>query len=112
MENSFDKEKTLELIQQLKSAKIGENNKWNAILKKLNQNLELNEKDIQYFSTLTRIYKDGRTSARSKFYHVRLSEDDSKPPCKNCGNKSQFYCNLNDEYFCSNHICGHDENEN
>ena len=41
----------------------------------------------------------------------RLSEKDGRPPCKTCKEKSEFYCNMNDEYFCTIHVVGHDENE-
>ena len=44
-------------------------------------------------------------------FHTKLSELDEKPPCKECGEKSKFYCNMNDQYFCTTHIVGHDENE-
>lgn len=48
---------------------------------------------------------------RSRIYHSRLSDLDSGPPCKVCGKESTHYCNMNDEYYCMEHLVGHDENE-
>jgi len=47
----------------------------------------------------------------SKFYHKKLSNDDEKPVCSLCDVKSLYYCNMNDKYYCVNHILDHDENE-
>ena len=47
----------------------------------------------------------------SKIYHIKLSDDDKKPKCALCDDFSIFYCNMNDLYYCENHIVGHDENE-
>jgi hypothetical protein len=79
--------------------------------KKIKENQDLSLIDSEYFSKFTRIYKNSNTANRSKNYHTRLSEHDEKPPCKTCREKSEFYCNMNDEYFCTIHIVGHDENE-
>ena len=43
--------------------------------------------------------------------HIRLSPDDPKPRCAECGNSSLYYCNMNDQYFCQEHVVGHDKNE-
>jgi len=40
-----------------------------------------------------------------------LSKQDEKPPCKVCGENALYYCNMNDQYFCTIHLVGHDENE-
>ena len=109
--NNLDRKKTLELIERMKLAKIGEYSKWKSIIKKINKGDELNTEELGYFSSLTRIYKDSKISSRSKIFHVKLSEQDKKPPCKSCGEESLFYCNMNDAYYCTAHVVGHDENE-
>ena len=48
---------------------------------------------------------------KSKIYHYRLSDEDNKPKCALCDEKSMFYCNMNDLYYCDSHVVGHDENE-
>ena len=111
MENPFDSEKTLEVIERLKLAKIGEYDKWEVIIKKIKNEQPLNPGELEYYTRLTRIYKDSEITSRSKIYHTKLSELDEKPPCIECGKDSQFYCNMNDQYFCPIHVVGHDENE-
>jgi hypothetical protein len=101
----------LDLIERMKLAKIGEYQRWKKIIKKINCDEALDDEDSKYFSTLTRIYKDFKISERSKIYHTKLSKEDSKLPCKTCGEESLFYCNMNDAYFCQVHVVGHDENE-
>ena len=44
-------------------------------------------------------------------YHHELSSDDKKPICSLCNEESLYYCTMNDEYYCINHVLGHDENE-
>jgi len=46
-----------------------------------------------------------------KFYHQKLSDYDEKPICSLCDSFSLYYCTINDQYYCENHIFGHDENE-
>ena len=48
---------------------------------------------------------------KSRIYHYKLSDDDTKPKCALCDQQSMFYCNMNDLYYCDVHIVGHDENE-
>ena len=50
-------------------------------------------------------------SAPSRTIHVRLYPEDRRPKCDECGDVSQYYCCMNDRYFCSTHVLGHDENE-
>lgn len=107
----MDSEKTLEIIERMKLAKIGEYDKWEAIIKKIKNDLSLNPGELEYYTNLTRIYKDSNITSRSKIYHTKLSELDEKPPCKECGENSLFYCNMNDQYYCPIHVVGHDENE-
>ncbi len=111
MDITVDSKKTLEIIEKMKLAKIGEYKKWEKITKKIKNQERLNQGELEYYTTLTRIYKDSSISNRSKIYHSKLSEQDEKPPCKMCGEKSQYYCNMNDQYFCTIHVVGHDENE-
>ncbi len=107
----IDSQKTLEVIERMKLAKIGEYDKWKAIIKKIKNEQPLTPEDLEYYTNLTRIYKDSIITSRSKIYHTKLSKQDEKPPCKICSKDSQYYCNMNDQYFCSIHVVGHDENE-
>ena len=111
MDRQIDSQKTLEIIERMNLAKIGDYKKWKAIIKKINSDEPLNPLQTEYFSTMTRIYKNSNVTSRSKIYHTKLSENDKKPPCKICGNSSTHYCNMNDQYFCTIHVVGHDENE-
>ena len=92
-------------------AKIGNYKKWESIIKKIKNDQSLNPGELEYYSNLTRIYKNSNITSRSKLYHTKLSELDEKPPCKECGEYSEYYCNMNDQYFCIIHVVGHDENE-
>ena len=47
----------------------------------------------------------------NRFYHRKLVKEDEKPPCSLCNQISLYYCTMNDEYYCANHVLGHDENE-
>ena len=111
MDISIDSKKTLEVIERMKLAKIGEYDKWEEIIKKIMKEEPLNQGELEYYTILTRIYKDSTITSRSKVYHTKLSEQDKKPPCKVCGENSLYYCNMNDQYFCTVHVVGHDENE-
>lgn len=108
---SIDSKKTLEVIERMKLAKIGEYDKWEKIIKKIKKEEPLNQGELEYYTNLTRIYKDSAITSRSKVYHTKLSDQDKKPPCKVCGENSLYYCNMNDQYFCTVHVVGHDENE-
>ena len=111
MDIPIDSEKTLEVIERMKLAKIGEYSKWESIIKKIKNEQPLNPEELEYYTNLTRIYKDSTITSRSKIYHTKLSEEDEKPPCKMCGENSRYYCSMNDQYFCAIHVVGHDENE-
>jgi galactose-1-phosphate uridylyltransferase len=111
MDNPIDFEKTLEVIEGMKIAKIGNYKKWETIIKKIKKEVPLNFGELEYYTNLTRIYKDSSITSRSKVYHSKLSEHDKKPPCNTCGEDSLYYCNMNDQYFCTAHVVGHDENE-
>ncbi len=111
MNNSIDLKKTIEIIEKMKLAKIGDYDKWEKIIKKINKKQVLNPEELEYYSNLTRIYKNSSITSRTKIYHTKLSPEDEKPPCKECGEDSLFYCNMNDQYFCNIHVVGHDKNE-
>jgi len=111
MKIPIDTEKTLEVIERMKLAKIGKYKKWESIIKKIKNEQPLNQGELEYYTNLTRIYKESNITIRSKSYHTKLSKEDEKPPCKECGEDSQYYCNMNDQYFCTIHVAGHDENE-
>jgi len=111
MSKSSDRVKTLEIIERLKLAKIGKYKKWESIIDKIKKNTPLDSSELEYFSNLTRIYKDSRVSKRTRIYHIKLSEHDERPSCQICGNDSEYYCNMNDQYFCTIHVVGHDDNE-
>ena len=111
MNNPIDTAKTLDIIERMKLAKIGEYKKWEKIINKIKKEQDLLPSEMEYFSNFTRIYKNSNTAHRSKNYHIRLSEHDVRPSCQMCGKSSEFYCNMNDQYFCTIHVVGHDDNE-
>ena len=111
MNQHIDSKTTLEIIERMKLAQIGEYRKWEKIVKKIKNEQNLSPSELGYFTNFTRIYKNLGISYRSKIYHTRLSSQDIKPKCHLCGKESEFYCNINDQYFCIIHIVGHDENE-
>ncbi len=111
MDIPIDSQKTLEVIERMKRAKIGDYKKWGRIIKKIKNDQPLSPGELEYYTNLTRIYKNSSITSRSKVYHSKLSEHDEKPPCKVCGENSLYYCNMNDQYFCTIHVVGHDENE-
>lgn len=111
MNHSIDSKKTIEIIERMKLAKIGEYKKWEKIIKKIKNTEDLSPSDLGYFTSFTRIYKNLGNGKKSKIYHSKLSDNDIKPKCNICDKESQFYCNMNDQYFCIVHVVGHDENE-
>ena len=107
----MDSEKTVEIIERMKLAKIGKYKKWESTIKKIRNDQALSPEELKYYSNLTRIYNNSVVTSRSKIYHTKLSLEDEKPPCKECGEDSLYYCNMNDQYFCNIHVVGHDQNE-
>ena len=103
--------KMAESVERLRAAKIGNPKRWKAMAKKLRDGRDLNPEDLEYYSNITRIYGETGVRPRSRRYHTKLSELDPKPPCRECGDDSAYYCNMNDQYFCAAHLVGHDENE-
>ena len=111
MKNQNHAKITLDVIERMKLAKIGQYDKWQAIIKKIKSNQPLNPGETEYYTRLTRIYKNSSITSRTKIYHTKLSRHDEKPTCQACNKESEYYCNMNDQYFCSIHVVGHDENE-
>lgn len=111
MKNNLDSEKTLEIIEGMRFSKIGKDKKWEKITKKIKNKQSLSLGETEYFTNIARIYKNSKITNKSKMYHHRFSEEDEKPPCDTCGEKSLYYCNMNDGYFCTIHVVGHDKNE-
>ena len=111
MDYTLEPNKTLEIIERMKLARIGEYDKWENIIKKISNEESLNPEEIEYYTRITRIYKESNVTSRTKIYHTKLSDQDEKPTCKMCAESSLYYCNMNDEYFCPIHVVGHDENE-
>lgn len=110
MDETIDPKKTLELVQRLKYAGLGEYDKWEELVKKIQEGT-FDKTDFEYCANFARIYNQGLVTGRTKIYHTKLSEQDERPPCKSCGGKSTYYCNMNDAYYCFSHVIGHDENE-
>lgn len=111
MNYTIDSEKTIKVIEEMKQARIGKQKKWQTMIKKIKNQVPLNQGELEYYTSLTRIYKNSEITSRSRVYHTKLSDQDQKPPCSECRNDSQYYCNMNDQYFCMIHLVGHDENE-
>lgn len=101
----------LNAIKQMNHSHIGDPRKWNKITKKVNSDMPLSMVETEYYTRLTRIYNQTNTKNRLKNYHTALSDKDTKPRCAECGTLSQFYCHMNDQYFCQIHVIGHDPNE-
>ena len=108
---SIDPKTTIDLIERMKAARVGDYAKWQRLSGKIRKGRSLDADEINYFATFARIYKNSTITARSGILHVRLSKEDEKPKCMVCGEESAFYCNQNDAYFCGTHVIGHDENE-
>ncbi len=106
-----DPKATIELIERMKLARIGEHARWERMAKKIRGSQVLEGGEVAYLARFARVYNDSGVTSRSRILHVRLSEEDQRPKCLACGEKSEFYCNQNDAYFCATHIVGHDENE-
>ena len=91
MKKPIDSEKTIEIIERMKLAKIGKYKKWESMIKKIKKEQILNPEELEYYSNFTRIYKNSGITSRSKIYHTKLSLEDEKPPCKECGKDSLYY---------------------
>ncbi|MBT4550564.1 MAG: hypothetical protein HOC38_02545, partial [Nitrosopumilus sp.] len=58
MDTPINSEKTIEIIERMKLAKIGKYKKWQSIIKKIKNDQVLNPEELKYYSNLTRIYKN------------------------------------------------------
>ena len=94
MKKQIDSKKTIEVIERMKLAKIGKYKKWELMIKKIKNEQVLNPEELEYYSNFTRIYKNSGITSRSKIYHTKLSVEDEKPPCKECGEDSLYYLSL------------------
>lgn len=100
---------TREIIERLRRGGVGEPRVWRRIIRRMDGGGEPNADDVAYVARLARAYQNRRVPSR--IVHTRLSEDDPGEPCALCGSRPQYYCNMNDRYFCQEHVVGHDENE-
>jgi len=107
----LDRKKTVDIINNIKYSGIGDSKIWESLIRKINAGEDISKNDKDYFVKFSSIYKEGKISSRTKIYHIKLGDDDSKPVCKMCDDISQYYCNMNDQYYCPVHILGHDDNE-
>ena len=108
----MERQAILDVIGQMERARIGSPNKWKRVARKVRSDLPLTTAESEYYARLTRIYKDTRvTGTHTGRYHIRLSENDDRPRCATCQADSEYYCNMNDQYFCQIHVVGHDGNE-
>lgn len=107
----IDPEATAEIIEHMRASKIGDYAKWGRLAKKIRDARELSPEEQDYFTRFARVYDRSGVTARSRIFHVRLSDEDPRPKCCQCGQASEFYCNQNDVYLCGAHVIGHDENE-
>lgn len=105
----MDDSAALDIIGRLKLARVGEPRTWRALEKKISRGAGLDAEELVYVSSMARTY--GRAAPRSRILHVRLGEHDERPVCASCGEESEFYCNMNDAYYCTAHLVGHDANE-
>ena len=118
----------LDVIGQMERAGIGRRGKWARMRGRIRAGRQPSPDDCEYYGIMTRNYRDASVSRRSmRIYHTRLSgygggsgddDDDGNsnsrqkpPPCSACGKDATHYCNMNDQYFCMEHIVGHDDNE-
>lgn len=101
----------LNAIKQMSDSHVGDQRKWDKITKKIFSDVPLSHAETEYYARLTRIYNRTGPRAVRRHYHTRLSDLDTKPRCTACGKQSQYYCYLNDQYFCEIHVVGHDPNE-
>lgn len=106
-------EMMLDVIAQMERACIGRPAKWKKMARKVRTGLPLTPAESEYYSRLTRTYKDPETArvGSNRRYHFRLSEGDDRPRCSMCEADSEYYCHMNDQYFCQIHVVGHDYNE-
>ncbi len=111
MNRSSNSNKTPDTTEQIELAKTGRYRKWKAVVKKAKSRDSTSNKDVMHHPDAASHGKNNVTAHKNKAYHVKLSEHDEKYPCDLCGEDSSYYCNMNDQYFCTVHLVGHDKNE-
>ena len=113
MDSNTDTDKTSDRTKrQIELAKTGRYRKWKAAVKKANNKKSTKDGETRYSHPYTaKTHQRSVTAHSNKTYHIRLSEYDEKHPCNLCGEDSTYYCNMNDQYFCTIHLVGHDKNE-
>lgn len=102
-------EKILDVIEQMKLARIGQYDTWKEIEDRIRKKQEMTDAHRSYYVSMTRIYRSARVTPRSRIVHTKLSKDDPRPPCSECAADSDYYCNVADEYYCTEHVMGHDD---
>ena len=108
----MERRRMLDVIGRMRRARIGSPKEWDRVAGKVESDLPLSPSESEYYARMTRIYRDpGAAGAGRRSYHYRLSKLDDKPKCALCGEESEYYCNMNDQYFCQAHLAGHDPNE-
>ena len=112
MDSRTDSEKTADAAKQIELAKTGRYKKWKAAVKKAKSRQSAKDKETKYHNPdAANTDRRSVTAHKNKTYHIKLSEHDEKHPCTLCGEDSSYYCNMNDQYFCTIHLVGHDKNE-
>lgn len=101
----------LDVICKMDRAHIGNPKKWNKMSKKISNDVPLSLAESEYYTRLTRIYRRPAIQTAHKTYHVPLSDEDTRPRCVQCSAPSAYYCHMNDQYLCQQHVVGHDPNE-
>ena len=108
----MDKQPILDIMHGMIHARIGKHKKWKKMATKVAKDIPLNPAEQEYYSRMTRIYKNGTINTNSRKYHIKIPiHDKVSSRCYTCGDTSEYYCTMNDQYFCQIHITGHDMNE-
>ncbi|MDI1495201.1 MAG: hypothetical protein K8823_507 [Cenarchaeum symbiont of Oopsacas minuta] len=111
LSSNVDAKRTVDIIEKMRLARIGEYTKWERMLAKLEHGDMLSGEEITYVSTMASTYRHGNVKRGTKFYHRPIDPMDSVPSCTNCGQKSAYFCCMNDAYYCKKHVMNHDDNE-
>ena len=98
--SDMDTQRTADIIEKMRLARIGEYAKWEIMLGKLENGLGLDGEEFAYVTSMAATYKNGNVRRRTKYYHRPIDPNDSVPSCNECGKKSAYYCVMNDVYYC------------
>ena len=104
--SDMDTQRTADIIEKMRLARIGEYAKWEIMLGKLENGLRLDGEEFAYVTSMAATYKNGNVRRRTKYYHRPIDPNDSVPSCNECGKKSAYYCVMNDVYYCQKHLMG------